>query len=122
MELGNFSISLNVRNLQASKSFYQTLGFETIGGDESQNWLILQNGDSKIGLFQGMFDSNIMTFNPGWDSRGEALESFTDVREIQSALKSAGVALMSEAEEGSGPASVMLTDPDGNMILIDQHI
>lgn len=123
MELGNFSISLNVSDLKASRDFYGTLGFEPIGGDEDQNWLILQNGDTKIGLFQGMFESNIMTFNPGWDSQGQPMESFEDVRQIQETLKSEGVELLSEAdEETSGPASLMLTDPDGNLILIDQHV
>ena len=122
MELGAFSLSLAVNDLQASKAFYKKLGFEEFGGDESQNWLILKSGDHIIGLFQGMFEKNSLTFNPGWDQNAQELESFTDVREIQRKLKEQGVDLMSEAdEEGSGPASFMLVDPDGNPILFDQH-
>lgn len=120
MNLGAFSLSLAVKDLAASKDFYQKLGFEPIGGDPDQNWLILKNGDHVLGLFQGMFEENILTFNPGWDQGGQELESFTDVRELQRELKNQGIALSSEADEStSGPASLMLSDPDGNQILID---
>ncbi len=123
MHLGHFSISLAVKDLAASRAFYEKLGFEQIGGDPAQNWLILQNGTSTIGLFQGMFEQNIMTFNPGWNQRAETLEEFTDVREIQRSLKEAGLELESEADEStSGPASLTLIDPDGNPVLIDQHV
>lgn len=123
MKLGAFSVSLAVNDIQASRSFYENLGFEVIGGDQSQNWLILRNGSTTIGLFQGMFDKNVMTFNPGWDSNAEALESFTDIRDLQRELKAKGVELASEADEsGNGPGSMMLMDPDGNPILIDQHV
>lgn len=122
MELGAFSVSLAVKDLAASKVFYEKLGFEAIGGDAQQNWLILKNRDHVIGLFQGMFEENLLTFNPGWDQSGNELESFTDVREIQRKLKSQGIALSNEADDStSGPASLMLSDPDGNQILIDQH-
>ncbi len=122
MELGAFSISLAVKDLEASRAFYERLGFQPFGGDAEQNWLILRNGDHVIGLFQGMFEDNILTFNPGWDQSGNNLASFTDVREIQRKLKEGGIGLNSEADESTtGPASVMLTDPDGNTILIDQH-
>ena len=122
MDLGAFSVSLNVKDLEASRAFYAKLGFEQMGGNAEQNWLILRNGDHIIGLFQGMFDRNMLTFNPGWDQNAQSMESFTDVREIQKQLKEQGVALTMEAEEGSeGPASLMLVDPDGNPILIDQH-
>ena len=122
MELGAFSVSLAVKDLAASKSFYEKLGFEPFGGDPQQNWLILKNGDHVLGLFQGMFEENILTFNPGWDQTGSETDSFTDVREIQRDLKGRGIALNSEADEStSGPASLMLSDPDGNQILIDQH-
>ena len=123
MELGAFSISLAVKDLEVSKRFYEKLGFEVFGGDASQNWLIMKNGDHTIGLFQGMFEKNIMTFNPGWDSNGAELESFTDVRDLQSQLKEQGVELISEADENTtGPASFMTVDPDGNPILVDQHV
>lgn len=123
MKLGAFSLSLNVKNLAASKDFYQKMGFQPAGGDEAQNWLIMRSGNTTIGLFQGMFDSNIMTFNPGWDAQCQTLDTFDDVRTIQSQLKSQGVALKSEAEgEKRGPGSFMLQDPDGNMILVDQHV
>ncbi len=123
MELGAFSISLAVKDIAASKSFYAKLGFQIIGGDEAQNWLILRNGDHTIGLFQGMFEGNILTFNPGWDKNAEALESFTDIRQLQQKLKAQGVQLTSEADESAtGPASVTLIDPDGNSILLDQHV
>ena len=123
MHLGAFSISLAVKDLAASRAFYEKLGFEAWGGEPANNWLILQNGTSTIGLFQGMFEQNIMTFNPGWTSSGETLAEFKDVREIQRHLKQSGLELMSEADESTtGPASLMLVDPDGNPILIDQHV
>jgi catechol 2,3-dioxygenase-like lactoylglutathione lyase family enzyme len=123
MELGNFSVSLAVKDIQASKAFYEKLGFEAFMGDISQNWLIMRNGEHVIGLFQGMFESNILTFNPGWDSSAQKLDTFTDVREIQKQLKAQGVQLLSEADEGTtGPASFMVMDPDGNTILVDQHV
>jgi len=123
MELGAFSISLAVKDIQASKAFYEKLGFRTFGGDLSQNWLILKNGDHVIGLFQGMFERNILTFNPGWDQEAQKLESFTDVRELQRHLKGQGVAFASEADETTtGPASFIIVDPDGNPILFDQHV
>ena len=123
MDLGTFSVSLAVKDIQASKSFYEKLGFEVFGGDASQNWLILKNGDHTIGLFQGMFEKNMLTFNPGWDSNANALDTFTDVRELQQKLKSQGVQFLSEADETStGPASFMVADPDGNPILVDQHV
>jgi catechol 2,3-dioxygenase-like lactoylglutathione lyase family enzyme len=122
MQLGAFSVSLAVKDIQASKDFYEKLGFTPAGGDIEQNWLIMRNGDHVIGLFQGMFDSNILTFNPGWDQQCNETESFTDVREIQANLKTAGVTLIAEADETSkGPASITMLDPDGNPILIDQH-
>ena len=122
MNLGAFSVSLSVKDLATSKTFYEGLGFESFGGDPEQNWVILKNGDHVIGLFQGLFEGNMLTFNPGWDQSGGELDSFTDVREIQRALKEQGIALDSEADEStSGPASLMLTDPDGNQILMDQH-
>lgn len=122
MDLGAFSVSLAVKDLTASKDFYEKLGFEPVGGDPKQNWVILRNGDHVLGLFQDMFKENILTFNPGWGQTGDELESFTDVRNIQRELKELGIALSSEADESSsGPASVMLSDPDGNQILIDQH-
>ena len=123
MELGNFSVSLAVKDIEASKQFYEKLGFTVFGGDQSQNWLIMKNGEHNIGLFQGMFDKNILTFNPGWNSDAQPLNSFTDVRELQSRLKERGVAMITEAEAGStGPASFMISDPDGNIILVDQHV
>jgi lactoylglutathione lyase len=123
MDLGAFSISLAVKDINASKQFYEKLGFEVFGGDISQNWLILKNGDYVIGLFQGMFEKNILTFNPGWDSNAQELASFTDVRELQRQLKQQGLELVSEADQStSGPGSLMLVDPDGNPILIDQHV
>ena len=123
MRLGNFSVSLAVKDLEASRAFYEKLGFREIGGDPDQNWLILQNETSTIGLFQGMFDKNTLTFNPGWDRDRNALPDFDDVREIQRALKDQGLALATEADESTtGPASLMLFDPDGNPILIDQHV
>jgi len=123
MQLGNFSVSLAVKDIGASRAFYEKLGFRVFGGDQSQNWLILQNETSTIGLFQGMFDKNILTFNPGWDRNGGTLPAFDDVRVIQQTLKSRGLALATEADEAtSGPASIMVIDPDGNQILIDQHV
>jgi len=123
MQLGNFSVSLAVKDIQASKSFYEKLGFTVFGGDQAQNWLIMKNGEHVIGLFQGMFERNALTFNPGWDSDANTLDSFTDVRELQRELKAAGVELISEADETTtGPASFTLVDPDGNPILFDQHV
>ena len=123
MDLGAFSISLTVKDLETSKKFYENLGFSIFGGDASQNWLILKNGDHIIGLFQGMFDKNSLTFNPGWDQNANTLESFTDVREIQKKLKARGMKILSEADENTTrPASIILEDPDGNPILIDQHV
>ena len=122
MDLGNFSISLAVKDLSASRAFYENLGFSAIGGEATQNWLILRNGHAIVGLFQGMFENNIMTFNPGWDADGKNVESFTDIRDLQKQLKASGVALIMEADESTtGPASVTLADPDGNVILLDQH-
>jgi len=122
MDLGAFSISLAVKDLQASRDFYEKLGFAPLQGAEHDNWMILQNGQHVIGLFQGMFDRNILTFNPGWDQDAGELTEFTDVRQIQAALTAAGVSLDMEADpDSSGPASCMLTEPDGNSILIDQH-
>ncbi len=123
MELGTFSISLAVKDIEASRIFYEKFGFKAFGGDASQNWLILKNGDHAIGLFQGMFEKNTLTFNPGWDSNASKLDTFTDVRELQRLLKAQGVQLMSEADETTtGPASLVAVDPDGNPILVDQHV
>ncbi|RZW16521.1 MAG: VOC family protein [Desulfobulbaceae bacterium] len=122
MELGALSISLSVKSLEDSQAFYSKLGFETVGGNASEKWLILRNRDHVMGLFQGMFEKNMLTFNPGWDQQGNETDAFTDVREIQKELKAHGVSLASEADESThGPASLMLIDPDGNPILIDQH-
>ena len=123
MELGAFSISLAVKDIEASRRFYGTFGFTVFAGDALQHWLILNNGDHAIGLFQGMFETNILTFNPGWDSNGQALASFTDVRDLQRQLKARGVQLLQEADEKTtGPASFIAEDPDGNQILVDQHV
>ena len=123
MELGAFSVSLSVKDLEASKSFYEKLGFHVFGGDAAQNWLIMKNGDHTIGLFQGMFEGNILTFNPGWDQDANKLDSFTDVRDLQRELKARGLNIKNEADESTkGPASFMVVDPDGNPILIDQHV
>ena len=123
MQLGNFSISLAVKDIAASRAFYEKFGFTVFGGDASQNWLILKNGDHVIGLFQGMFEKNTLTFNPGWDSNASPLEDFTDVRELQRQLKAQGVQLVAEADETTkGPAFIMAIDPDGNPILLDQHV
>jgi catechol 2,3-dioxygenase-like lactoylglutathione lyase family enzyme len=123
MQLGAFSISLAVKDLEASRAFYAKFGFEVVAGDAAQNWLILKNGDRAIGLFQGMFERNILTFNPGWDSNANPLDSFTDIRELQRQLKAQGVELTTEADETTtGPASFTAVDPDGNPILVDQHV
>lgn len=123
MKLGAFSISLNVKDIHVSFDFYQKLGFEKFGGDIDQNWLILKNGDTLIGLFQGMFEKNCLTFNPGWDGDAQPLADFTDVREIQKQVKANGLAPIEEADESTtGPAHLILADPDGNPILIDQHL
>jgi len=123
MNLGNFSVSLAVKDIVASRAFYEKLGFKPIAGDAKQNWLILRNGAATIGLFQGMFEKNILTFNPGWSSAGEPLKEFEDVREIQKRLERLGLALTTKADESStGPASLTLLDPDGNMLLLDQHV
>lgn len=122
MPLGAFSVSLAVRDLEASRRFYETLGFSPFAGDPTQGWQILRNGDTVIGLFQGMFERNMLTFNPGWDQGAQPLAEFTDVRELQRRLKAQGVALATEADEGTtGPASFVVVDPDGNPILVDQH-
>ena len=122
MKLGAFSISLAVKDIKVSKAFYETLGFEVFGGDQDQGWLILKNGETVIGLFT-MLDGNVLTFNPGWDQNAQPLESFEDVRELQRRFKAAGLTLESEADESaSGPASFTLIDPDGNRILLDQHV
>jgi len=121
--LGNFSVSLAVKDLAASRAFYQKLGFEVCNGDPAQNWLILQNGGATIGLFQGMFERNLLTFNPGWDSACNTLKDYTDVRELQRRLRSVGIEPAPAADESTtGPASFVVTDPDGNPILIDQHV
>ena len=123
MQLGNFSVSLAVNDLAASRAFYEKLGFQAIGGDAGQGWLIMRSPSCVIGLFQGMFEKNTLTFNPGWDASGQRLEGFTDVRDIQKALKADGIVPVSEADETTtGPASCMVVDPDGNPILIDQHV
>lgn len=123
MKLGAFSISLNVKDIKASKAFYEQLGFSTLGGNIDQNWLILKNENCVIGLFQGMFDKNILTFTPGWDESANTIAGFTDIRDIQKELKTKGITLQTEADERtSGPASFTLVDPDGNQILVDQHI
>ncbi|MBK1877376.1 VOC family protein [Pelagicoccus mobilis] len=123
MQLGAFSLSLKVKDIQVSFAFYQKLGFTKFGGDIEQNWLILKNGDTIIGLFQGMFEQNMLTFTPGWDADANPLPEFTDVRDIQKQLKADGIDLAEEADESTtGPAHIMLTDPDGNPILIDQHL
>lgn len=123
MNLGAFSVSLTVQDLEKSRQFYEKFGFHVFGGDPARNWLILKNGDHVIGLFQGMFEKNTLTFNPGWDAHARKLESFTDVRELQRQLKAAGVQLVSEADENTtGPASFVALDPDGNPILVDQHV
>ena len=123
MELGAFSISLAVKDIEASRKFYEAFGFKVVGGNAAQNWLILKNGAHVIGLFQGMFERNILTFNPGWDSNAQPLATFTDIRELQRQLKAQGVQLQQEADESTtGPASFVAVDPDGNPILVDQHV
>lgn len=123
MQLGNFSVSLAVKDIRAAMAFYEHLGFTPFGGNVDQNWIILKNADVVIGLFQGMFDKNILTFNPGWDANAQALPAYTDVRELQKQLKAKGVPFASEADESTtGPASFVVTDPDGNAILFDQHV
>lgn len=123
MKLGAFSISLSVKDIRRSKEFYEKLGFVEFGGDINQNWLILQNGNATIGLFQGMFENNILTFNPGWNEKAEKLAEFEDVRQIQKKLKESGVSIDTEADEATqGPGYLSITDPDGNTILIDQHV
>lgn len=122
MDLGAFSVSLSVKDLKVSKEFYEKLGFSQMGGRLDMNYLIMKNGTTLIGLFQGMFEGNILTFNPGWDTIGKNLETYDDIREIQKKLKSSGIKLVNEVDENSeGPANLVLTDPDGNVILVDQH-
>ena len=123
MPLGNFSVSLSVKDLEVSRTFYQKLGFEALAGDPTQGWLILRNGNATIGLFQGMFERNTLTFNPGWDSAGHTLAEFTDVRELQRRLRAAGIEPVVAVDEGTqGPAYLTVVDPDGNPILLDQHV
>jgi catechol 2,3-dioxygenase-like lactoylglutathione lyase family enzyme len=123
MDLGAFSVSLAVKDLEASRAFYEKLGFSVFGGNAAQGWLILRNGDHVIGLFQGMFERNMLTFNPGWDQGARKMPSFTDVRDLQRRLKAQGVSLAQEADETTtGPASFVVVDPDGNPILVDQHV
>ncbi|HEX6316749.1 MAG TPA: VOC family protein [Gemmatimonadaceae bacterium] len=123
MDLGAFSVSLAVKDLAASRAFYEKFGFSAFAGDAAQNWLIMKNGDCIVGLFQGMFEKNILTFNPGWDSNAQPKVSFTDVRELQRQLKAQGVEFAQEADESTtGPASFVAVDPDGNPILVDQHV
>jgi lactoylglutathione lyase len=124
MELGNFSVSLAVKDIKASKRFYEQLGFSVFTGDESKGWLIMKSGETTIvGLFQGMFDKNILTFNPGWDSNGQKVDSFTDIRDIQRHLKSQGIEFQTSADEStSGPGRFIILDPDGNPIMFDQHV
>lgn len=123
MKLGAFSVSLAVQDIAVSQSFYEKLGFQVFGGDAAQNWLIMKNGVCVIGLFQGMFEKNILTFNPGWDQDANQLDAFTDVRDLQRQLRAQGVKFAEEADESSaGPASFIIVDPDGNPILVDQHI
>ena len=122
MQLGAFSVSLAVKDIAASKAFYEKLGFSTLGGEQSQGWLILKNGSTVIGLFQGMFEKNILTFNPGWDQNAQNLAEFTDVRQIQQQLQAQGLSLLQSADMNtSGPAHIVLQDPDGNQIMLDQH-
>lgn len=122
MKLGAFSVSLNVKDLQASRAFYENLGFSVLAGDSSMNYLIMENGNALIGIFQGMFENNILTFNPGWNEDGKNVDPFDDIRKIQQDVKSKGITLLSETDESaSGPGSFMLTDPDGNLIYVDQH-
>ena len=123
MQLGAFSISLSVTDIAASRAFYEKFGFEAFGGNQDENWLILKNGAPVLGLFQGMFEGNLLTFNPGWDQSANPVEQFTDVRELQRRLKAQGVALSPEADETTtGPGYFSAVDPDGNVILVDQHV
>ena len=123
MKLGAFSVSLSVKDIAASRKFYEKLGFRPVGGDPGENWQILRNGHVTIGLFHGMFEGNVLTFNPGWDSQARPIDEFTDVRKLQRRLKDQGIEMVSEADEsGFGPASFVITDPDGNAILVDQHV
>lgn len=123
MELGNFTVSLAVKDLEASRGFYETLGFTVMGGDASHGWLILRNGACTVGIFQGMFDRNMLTFNPGWDAQAQPMAAFEDVRALQRRLKDAGVSFVDETDpDGTGPASFVVVDPDGNPILVDQHV
>ncbi|HSO58001.1 MAG TPA: VOC family protein [Paenisporosarcina sp.] len=123
MKLGAFSVSLRVKDINISKAFYEDLGFQVLGGDITQNWLILKNEGCVIGLFQGMFEKNILTFNPGWNQNADNVDSFTDIRVLQKQLKAKGINLLTEADESSeGPASFTIEDPDGNAILVDQHV
>ena len=123
MDLGAFSVSLAVKDLATSRAFYEALGFEAFHGDAAQGWLILKNGDHVIGLFQGMFERNILTFNPGWDASAQPIAQFTDIRELQRQLKAAGISFEQEADESTtGPASFIVVDPDGNQVLVDQHV
>lgn len=123
MDLGNFSVSLNVKDIKASKAFYEKLDFKVVAGKLEQNWIVLQSGNARIGLFQGMFDKNIMTFNPGWNKDKESLKDFQDVRELQRTLKARGLTIAPEADEKTeGPAYFKVTDPDGNTLLFDQHV
>ncbi len=123
MHLGAFSVSLSVKDLSASRAFYETLGFGVIGGNAEQNWLILRNENTTIGLFQGMFERNALTFNPGWDAAGQPLDDYTDVRELQARLRAQGMHFESQADEGTtGPASFIVVDPDGNPVMVDQHV
>ena len=123
MDLGAFSISLNVADLAASRAFYEKLGFAVVGGEATQNWLIIRNGDHTIGLFHGMFEKNILTFNPGWDQHANQLDEYTDVRDLQAQLQELGVNVLDEADATTtGPAGFTVSDPDGNLILIDQHV
>ena len=123
MDLGAFSVSLSVKDIETSKAFYEKMGFKVVGGDQSQNWLIIRNGTTTIGLFQGMFEQNILTFNPGWSSDAQKLDHFTDVRDLQRRLKQDDVTIVTEADESTtGPASFVIVDPDGNTILFDQHV
>lgn len=122
MNLGAFSVSLSVKDIKASKEFYEKLSFEVMMGKIEDNWIVLRNGEHTIGLFQGMFENNILTFNPGWNSKNENLDEFEDIRQIQKKLKADGIELIQEADETTtGPASLMISDPDGNTILLDQH-
>jgi lactoylglutathione lyase len=122
MQLGAFSVSLAVKDIAASRAFYEALGFAQLAGNQAQGWLILKNGTTLIGLFQGMFEKNTLTFNPGWDSNAQLVPGFTDVRELQRQLKEKGVAFTVEAKDGAGPAHFVVVDPDGNPVLVDQHV